>query len=380
MTYDRRWLDDAHVGDHVGRAIWALGDVLDHSLGAGARRPGAATARCARALVPAATCRCAPRRTPRSASPGSTQTGSTPDARELLERCVTQLEAAYEATAGPGWSWFEDSLRYDNARVPQALILGGVALGRAGRRPRRGSLRSPGSVTSAGSRTACCGCPATTAATAASRRPAAATSSRSTRRRSSKPSCRRSPSPATSSTACARSARSSGSSAGTGSAGRSTTSPPEAAATVSATDDVNANEGAESTLAFHRAQLVLDAAGLPRVVRAAVSRKVGRVTTKPEPFRRHPANPILTAADWPHSVNAVFNPAAVADRRRDRAARPRRGAHRHLAPHGRAIGQRRRQLAGRRGAAARAGRQGTTRSSGASRTPARSGSTSSTRT
>jgi predicted GH43/DUF377 family glycosyl hydrolase len=35
------------------------------------------------------------------------------------------------------------------------------------------------------------------------------------------------------------------------------------------------------------------------------------VTAKPEPFRRHPANPILTAADWPHSVNAVFNPAAV---------------------------------------------------------------------
>ena len=33
--------------------------------------------------------------------------------------------------------------------------------------------------------------------------------------------------------------------------------------------DVNANEGAESTLAFHRAQLVLDAAGLPRVVRIA---------------------------------------------------------------------------------------------------------------
>ena len=35
------------------------------------------------------------------------------------------------------------------------------------------------------------------------------------------------------------------------------------------------------------------------------------MTVKPEPFRRYPANPILTAADWPHSVNAVFNPAAV---------------------------------------------------------------------
>ena len=32
-------------------------------------------------------------------------------------------------------------------------------------------------------------------------------------------------------------------------------------------DDVNANEGAESTLAFQRAQLVLDAAGLARVLR-----------------------------------------------------------------------------------------------------------------
>ena len=30
-----------------------------------------------------------------------------------------------------------------------------------------------------------------------------------------------------------------------------------------------------------------------------------------ELFTRHPANPILTAADWPSDVNAVFNPAAV---------------------------------------------------------------------
>jgi predicted GH43/DUF377 family glycosyl hydrolase len=31
----------------------------------------------------------------------------------------------------------------------------------------------------------------------------------------------------------------------------------------------------------------------------------------PELFQRHPANPILTAADWPYAVNAVFNPAAA---------------------------------------------------------------------
>jgi predicted GH43/DUF377 family glycosyl hydrolase len=30
-----------------------------------------------------------------------------------------------------------------------------------------------------------------------------------------------------------------------------------------------------------------------------------------ELFRRHPANPIITAVDWPYPVNAVFNPAAA---------------------------------------------------------------------
>jgi predicted GH43/DUF377 family glycosyl hydrolase len=33
--------------------------------------------------------------------------------------------------------------------------------------------------------------------------------------------------------------------------------------------------------------------------------------TQRELFHRHPANPILTAEDWPYPVNAVFNPAAA---------------------------------------------------------------------
>ena len=35
------------------------------------------------------------------------------------------------------------------------------------------------------------------------------------------------------------------------------------------------------------------------------------MTPGDELFRRHPGNPILTAADWPAPVNAVFNPAAA---------------------------------------------------------------------
>ena len=182
---------------------------------------------------------------------------------------MTQLEAAYETAPTTGGSWFEDALTYDNARLSQALIIGGTALDRddavdAGLSSlawlgdecglAEGFLRLPGNKG---------------AAPHANRRRVPATSSRSTRPRSSRPSSRRSRSPATPCTARARSARSTGSSAATGSAGRSTTSRPAVAATVSASTDVNTNEGAESTLAFHRAQLVLDAAGLPRVLRIA---------------------------------------------------------------------------------------------------------------
>jgi hypothetical protein len=53
-----------------------------------------------------------------------------PAARRLLERLVDRLADAYERTAESGWSWFEDELSYDNARLSQALISGADRLGR----------------------------------------------------------------------------------------------------------------------------------------------------------------------------------------------------------------------------------------------------------
>ena len=55
-----------------------------------------------------------------------------PDARSLLGRLVGRLEADYERAASGTWRWFEDDLSYDNARLSQALIVGGEALGRRG--------------------------------------------------------------------------------------------------------------------------------------------------------------------------------------------------------------------------------------------------------
>jgi hypothetical protein len=53
-----------------------------------------------------------------------------PGAQRLLEWAVDRLMDAYEQHATDDWQWFEDALGYDNARLPHALIVGGAALGR----------------------------------------------------------------------------------------------------------------------------------------------------------------------------------------------------------------------------------------------------------
>ena len=54
----------------------------------------------------------------------------SPEDRVLLELTLERLLAAYRTTAGDGWSWFEEKLTYDNARLPHALIAGGASLER----------------------------------------------------------------------------------------------------------------------------------------------------------------------------------------------------------------------------------------------------------
>ena len=130
MGYDRRWLDEPHVGDHVGRSVWALGDIL-------------ATAWVPALVVPtrdlldrlvAELDRDVSLRTAAYTVLGLSRLD--PDrlgvrAGRLLTRMVEQLADAYGRTAAKDWSWFEDALTYDNARLSQALICGGDAVGRA---------------------------------------------------------------------------------------------------------------------------------------------------------------------------------------------------------------------------------------------------------
>jgi hypothetical protein len=129
MSYDRRWLDEPYMGDHVGRSAWALGEIL-------------ATAWIPALVEPARDL--LDRLVAAPAGDVSLRTSayyvlglSRLDAdrldlrgRRQLERFVDALALAYEGTASDEWRWFEDELGYDNARLSQALIVGGDALGR----------------------------------------------------------------------------------------------------------------------------------------------------------------------------------------------------------------------------------------------------------
>jgi glycosyltransferase involved in cell wall biosynthesis len=129
MGYDRRWLDEPHVGDHVGRSIWALGDILATAWIPAVVRP----ARDLLDLLVGTLGADVSLRTAAYAVLGLSRLDTDRldiAAHRQLERLVEQLADAYERTCSEDWCWFEDELSYDNARLSQAVLTGGSALGR----------------------------------------------------------------------------------------------------------------------------------------------------------------------------------------------------------------------------------------------------------
>jgi glycosyltransferase involved in cell wall biosynthesis len=129
MSYDRNWIDEPHMGDHVGRTVSALGEILATAWIPAVVDP---TRRLLGRLV-AALEGDVSLRTAAYAVLGLARLDNDrldPQARRLLERLVQQLADAYTANASGDWLWFEDRLTYDNARLSQGLIAGGSALGR----------------------------------------------------------------------------------------------------------------------------------------------------------------------------------------------------------------------------------------------------------
>ncbi len=125
LGYDRKWLEDVGSEDSHGRALWALGSVLGHSQDAGLR---GATGRLFEAAVPAALKFSSPRARAFSVLGMQAYLDWFPGDRAIQgarNTLANRLLDIYERTHAGTWHWFEKSLSYSNARLPQALILAG---------------------------------------------------------------------------------------------------------------------------------------------------------------------------------------------------------------------------------------------------------------
>ena len=125
LGYDRRWLEDVGSEDSHGRALWGLGTVLGHSQNAGLR---GAAGRLFEAAVPAVLGFTSPRAWAFSILGVQAYLDWFPGDRAmqgLRNTLANRLLSIYEHCHSETWHWFEKSLSYSNARLPQALLLAG---------------------------------------------------------------------------------------------------------------------------------------------------------------------------------------------------------------------------------------------------------------
>jgi glycosyltransferase involved in cell wall biosynthesis len=119
-----------NLEDSNGRALWALG-MLVASEGT---LPVGLVQRAERMLVKALS-RAEELRSPRAmafAIKGLYNYGrvrEAPEVTELLDRLAGRLFDRYKASSNPAWHWFETSMTYGNAVLPEALLLASVATG-----------------------------------------------------------------------------------------------------------------------------------------------------------------------------------------------------------------------------------------------------------
>jgi hypothetical protein len=125
LGYDRQWLENVGSEDSHGRALWSLGMVLGHSQDAGLR---GATGRLFEAAVPVVLTFTSPRAWAFSILGMQAYLDWFPGDRaiqNLRNVLANRLLDIYERSHSETWHWFEKSLSYSNARLPQALILAG---------------------------------------------------------------------------------------------------------------------------------------------------------------------------------------------------------------------------------------------------------------
>jgi glycosyltransferase involved in cell wall biosynthesis len=125
MSYSRTWLEECGSEDSHGRALWALGAVVGRAVDPGRQSLGGSLFH--RALP--ATERCKSPRAWAYALLGIDEYvrafRGDRDVQSVRNTLSERLLDLYRRTGDNDWPWFEDSVTYCNARLPQALIVSG---------------------------------------------------------------------------------------------------------------------------------------------------------------------------------------------------------------------------------------------------------------
>ena len=129
MSFDRRWLEDSGSEDSHGRTLWALGECA-HSDASPSRRRWAAGL-FAEALPTVESFR-SPRAWAFTLLGLDAYCAAVPKdslAERVRPLLADRLISILSLVETKDWVWFEDGLAYDNARLPQALIITGISTG-----------------------------------------------------------------------------------------------------------------------------------------------------------------------------------------------------------------------------------------------------------
>jgi hypothetical protein len=127
MGFNRTWLEDKGSEDSHGRTLWALGECSRRDASPPRRRW--ASALFAQALPTAETFG-SPRATAFTLLGLDAYCAVNPGdrhAQQVRRALADRLMSCLASVETPDWRWFEEGLAYDNARLPQALIVTGMA-------------------------------------------------------------------------------------------------------------------------------------------------------------------------------------------------------------------------------------------------------------
>ncbi len=132
MSFDRRWLEDMGSEDSHGRVLWALGQCARIDASRSRRRWAASLFA---AAAPSVEHFSSPRAWAFTLLGLDAYCLAAPEdstARKLRHLLAERLMSILTSIETPDWVWFEEGLAYDNARLPQALIATGIAIGAPG--------------------------------------------------------------------------------------------------------------------------------------------------------------------------------------------------------------------------------------------------------